>query len=126
MRDLTEFRLSEWLRLVPLRHALKQIRNDAWLAGYTRSVVAATAGTTRDVTTTTLAIDGWPVMLSDTAGIRATDAFDICCRAIVIGYQACWPLTLKFESPPLSGLEKECMSWVCRDLFFPCPEPSRF
>jgi tRNA modification GTPase len=40
------------------------------LAGYTRSVVAATSGTTRDVTTTTLAIDGWPVELSDTAGLR--------------------------------------------------------
>jgi tRNA modification GTPase len=40
------------------------------LAGYTRSVVAATSGTTRDVTTTTLAIDGWPIELGDTAGIR--------------------------------------------------------
>jgi len=38
------------------------------LAGYTRSVVAATPGTTRDVTTTALAIDGWPVEVSDTAG----------------------------------------------------------
>ncbi len=41
------------------------------LAGYTRSVVAPTAGTTRDVVTTMLAIDGWPIELSDTAGLRA-------------------------------------------------------
>ena len=41
------------------------------LAGYTRSIVAPTAGTTRDVVKTILAIDGWPVELSDTAGFRA-------------------------------------------------------
>jgi tRNA modification GTPase len=41
------------------------------LAGFQRSVVAPTPGTTRDVVTTTTAIDGWPVELADTAGIRA-------------------------------------------------------
>ena len=41
------------------------------LAGYTRSVVAPVAGTTRDVVTTRLAFGGWPVELSDTAGLRA-------------------------------------------------------
>lgn len=40
------------------------------LAGYERSVVAPTPGTTRDVVTTTVAIDGWPVELADTAGWR--------------------------------------------------------
>ena len=40
------------------------------LAGYQRSVVAPTPGTTRDVVTTRLAIDGWPVELADTAGLR--------------------------------------------------------
>lgn len=40
------------------------------LAGYPRSVVAATPGTTRDVVTTRLALDGWPVELCDTAGLR--------------------------------------------------------
>jgi tRNA modification GTPase len=38
------------------------------LAGYARSVVAPVAGTTRDVVTTRLAVDGWPVELADTAG----------------------------------------------------------
>jgi tRNA modification GTPase len=40
------------------------------LAGYQRSVVAATPGTTRDVVTTALAVEGWPVELADTAGLR--------------------------------------------------------
>ncbi|MFO0797712.1 MAG: GTPase [Gemmataceae bacterium] len=40
------------------------------LAGYERAVVSPTPGTTRDVVTTTLAFDGWPVDLADTAGLR--------------------------------------------------------
>ncbi len=42
------------------------------LAGYQRSVVAATPGTTRDVVTTLLALEGWPVELADTAGQHGT------------------------------------------------------
>jgi tRNA modification GTPase len=41
------------------------------LAGYQRSVVDPTPGTTRDVVTTQIALDGWPVELADTAGLRA-------------------------------------------------------
>jgi tRNA modification GTPase len=40
------------------------------LAGYQRSIVSATPGTTRDVVAAHLALDGWPVELSDTAGLR--------------------------------------------------------
>ena len=40
------------------------------LAGFQRSVVSETPGTTRDVVTTRLAIEGWPVELVDTAGLR--------------------------------------------------------
>ncbi len=40
------------------------------LAGYSRSIVAPTPGTTRDVVSLRLAIDGWPIELIDTAGIR--------------------------------------------------------
>jgi tRNA modification GTPase len=42
------------------------------LAGYQRSVVSAAPGTTRDVVTTGIAVDGWPVELADTAGLRAS------------------------------------------------------
>src|SRR5260370_20056511 len=40
------------------------------LAGFQRSVVAPTPGTTRDLVSTLIAVDGWPVELIDTAGIR--------------------------------------------------------
>jgi tRNA modification GTPase len=40
------------------------------VAGFQRSVVSATPGTTRDVVSTVTAIDGWPVELLDTAGLR--------------------------------------------------------
>jgi tRNA modification GTPase len=47
------------------------------LAGYERSIVAPTPGTTRDVVTTTIAIDGWPIELVDTAGLReASEALE--------------------------------------------------
>jgi tRNA modification GTPase len=41
------------------------------LAGYQRCVVAPTPGTTRDLVTAQIAIDGWPIELMDTAGLRA-------------------------------------------------------
>lgn len=43
------------------------------LAGFDRAIVAPTPGTTRDVVTVTTAIDGWPVLLADTAGMRAIE-----------------------------------------------------
>jgi tRNA modification GTPase len=43
------------------------------LAGFPRSVVAAVPGTTRDTVTMTLALDGWPVELADTAGVREAE-----------------------------------------------------
>jgi tRNA modification GTPase len=42
------------------------------LAGYQRSIVFDQPGTTRDVVTVRTAIDGWPVELSDTAGLRSS------------------------------------------------------
>jgi tRNA modification GTPase len=48
------------------------------LAGYQRSIVAPTPGTTRDLVTVRLAIDGWPVEFVDTAGLRgAAEALEV-------------------------------------------------
>jgi tRNA modification GTPase len=45
------------------------------LAGYQRSIVSTVAGTTRDVVTVTVALNGWPVELTDTAGLRDVTEF---------------------------------------------------
>ena len=42
------------------------------LVGFQRAIVCDLPGTTRDVVTATTAIDGWPIQLADTAGLRAT------------------------------------------------------
>lgn len=42
------------------------------LAGYTRSLVSPLPGTTRDLVTTTIALEGWPIELTDTAGMRGS------------------------------------------------------
>jgi tRNA modification GTPase len=41
------------------------------LLGYDRAIVHHAPGTTRDVVTAATAIDGWPIELADTAGLRA-------------------------------------------------------
>jgi tRNA modification GTPase len=43
------------------------------LAGFERCVVSPVPGTTRDVVSTRLAVDGWPIEVHDTAGLRSTE-----------------------------------------------------
>ncbi|MCU0708949.1 MAG: GTP-binding protein [Pirellula sp.] len=43
------------------------------LLGYTRAVVHTEAGTTRDLLAESSSIDGWPVTLIDSAGVRESD-----------------------------------------------------
>lgn len=43
------------------------------LLGYQRAVVFSRPGTTRDVVAVETAVDGWPVTLHDTAGLRESD-----------------------------------------------------
>src|SRR5207244_3542080 len=46
------------------------------LAGYQRAVVSEVAGTTRDAVSVQLAFDGWPVELTDTAGLRDAEGLE--------------------------------------------------
>ncbi len=43
------------------------------LVGYSRAIVHHAPGTTRDVLRATTALEGWPVELADTAGLRCSD-----------------------------------------------------
>jgi tRNA modification GTPase len=43
------------------------------LVGYERAIVHAAPGTTRDIVTALTALEGWPVELADTAGLRVGD-----------------------------------------------------
>jgi tRNA modification GTPase len=43
------------------------------LLGFQRAIVFDLPGTTRDIVTAVTALDGWPVELSDTAGLRLSD-----------------------------------------------------
>ncbi len=77
------------------------------LAGYQRCVVAATPGTTRDVVTALVAVDGWPAEVADTAGLRegggvleeegmrraraAAEAADLCLWVVDASAEPVWP-----------------------------------
>ncbi len=77
------------------------------LAGYQRCIVAPTPGTTRDIVETVIAIDGWPIAIADTAGLRegaasveqegiglsrtAMQSADLCLWVVDASSQPVWP-----------------------------------
>jgi tRNA modification GTPase len=78
------------------------------LAGFQRSIVSETPGTTRDVVTTLVAIDGWPVELADTAGQREpTEALEEAgiglARSAAAGADLCLWLVDASTSPEWPG-----------------------
>jgi tRNA modification GTPase len=76
-RSLGEHLVTPWKVAIAGRpNAGKSSLVNAML-GYQRAIVYATPGTTRDVVTAITAVDGWPIELADTAGIRqASDAVE--------------------------------------------------
>jgi tRNA modification GTPase len=46
------------------------------LAGFQRAIVSEIAGTTRDAVTVQIAFNGWPVELTDTAGLRTAEGLE--------------------------------------------------
>lgn len=62
--------LSGWTVVLAGRPNVGKSRLLNALAGSERAIVSPRAGTTRDLVTAHLAIDGWPVEVCDTAGLR--------------------------------------------------------
>lgn len=65
--------ISGWKVVIAGRPNVGKSRLLNALAGYQRAIVHSAPGTTRDVVTVATALDGWPVELVDTAGVRETD-----------------------------------------------------
>jgi tRNA modification GTPase len=87
------------------------------LAGFTRAIVDPTPGTTRDVVTISIALEGWPVELSDTAGLRAAvdpiEAEGIA-RAHRELREADLVLVVLDRSEPLQAVDLELVESACR------------
>jgi tRNA modification GTPase len=99
------------------------------LAGFQRSVVSTVPGTTRDVVKTRIAVEGWPIELADTAGLRpeaealeeqgmararqAAAAADLCLWLLDASSGPVWPgaanvrlVVNKIDLPPLWDLRQ--------------------
>ena len=79
------------------------------MAGFERAIVDPSPGTTRDVVTARLAMDGWPVELADTAGLRdSADPIESAgvARARVEQAGADLVLLVLDRSEPLTGADQ--------------------
>ena len=79
--------LSGWIVALAGRPNVGKSRLFNALAGYERVIVAEQPGTTRDRVRASLAIQGWPIALLDTAGLRQA-AEPIESRGVVLARQA--------------------------------------
>ncbi|MBV8486974.1 MAG: 50S ribosome-binding GTPase [Planctomycetaceae bacterium] len=83
------------------------------LAGYSRAIVDPTPGTTRDLVSVHTALDGWPLELVDTAGVRAADdAIERSGIDRALRQQATASLVLKVldRSEPLGDFDRALLS----------------
>lgn len=85
------------------------------LLGYSRAIVFDEPGTTRDVVTGDTAIEGWPVRLSDTAGIRETadglEAEGIALARAQFETADCRLLIVDVNQPPTSADLAAMQAW---------------
>lgn len=85
------------------------------LAGFERSIVHPEAGTTRDLVTSQSAIDGWPVVLTDTAGLRsasqAVERAGVKLAVDAIHRAALRLLVVDCSCPPKSGEWNELLAF---------------
>ncbi len=89
------------------------------LTGYDRAIVDATPGTTRDVVTARTALEGWPVELADTAGLRPShDPIEALGVALARARQGEADLVLVVldRSEPLTGIDRAIVSEHARGL----------
>ncbi|MGO9596900.1 MAG: GTPase [Isosphaeraceae bacterium] len=83
------------------------------LAGYSRAIVDPAPGTTRDLVSVSTAMDGWPLELVDTAGVReADDAIERSGIERALHQQATASLVLKVldRSEPLRDFDRALVS----------------
>ncbi|MFN4259757.1 MAG: GTPase [Gemmataceae bacterium] len=94
------------------------------LAGYQRAVVSALPGTTRDVVTTAIAVAGWPVELTDTAGFREEagdlegQGIDLARRAVANADWVLWLLD-GAAAPVWPTFSSDRLRWVINKIDLP-------
>jgi len=106
------------------------------LVGYQRSITLDRPGTTRDVLHADAVIDGWPIVLSDTAGIRTNPSETIeqqgikrACEMLRTADLVLWVQDAVDEDgdlePGIELLRPSIQVWNKVDLIASAPEPCR-